>query len=49
MSPFYIVQTASAANPVSYPIDIVAISEGERWPEREVLHSPPTSAEIKNM
>jgi hypothetical protein len=38
------VQTSSGAHPTSYPP-----SQGIKRPRREADHSPPTSAEIKNM
>jgi hypothetical protein len=48
-SPLHVVQTGSGAHSASYTKGIGAISTVVKRPERKVDHSPPTSAEIKNM
>jgi len=44
----YTVQTGSGAHTASHSVGIEDLSRGLRWPEREVGHSPPPSAEVKN-
>jgi hypothetical protein len=44
----YTVQTGSGAHPASYSVSIGDLSRGLRRPGREVDHSPPFSAEVKN-
>jgi hypothetical protein len=45
----HVVQTGSKTHPVSYPMDIGALSLGVKRPWREADHSPPTSAEAKKI
>jgi hypothetical protein len=41
------VQNGSGAHPTSYPMDIRGSFPGVKRPGREVDHSPPSSAEVK--
>jgi hypothetical protein len=42
------VQTGSGAYPSSYPMGTRVSFSGVKRPEREIDHSPPSSAEVKN-
>jgi hypothetical protein len=42
------VQTVSGAHRVSYSMSTGVLSPGAKRPGREVNHSPPSSAEVKN-
>jgi hypothetical protein len=44
-----VVQTGSGVHPTSYPMVPGALSPGVKWQVREANHSPPTSAEVKEM
>jgi hypothetical protein len=44
----YTVETGSGAHTASYSVGIEDLSRGLRWPGREVGHSPPSRAEVKN-
>jgi hypothetical protein len=44
-----IVQTGSRVHPTSYPKGTRSLSQGVKRPGREADHSPPASAEVKNM
>jgi hypothetical protein len=43
------VQNGSGAHPASYPMGIRGTSLGVKWPGREADHSPPSSAEVKEL
>jgi hypothetical protein len=43
------VQTGSAAYPASYQMGIGVLTQGIKRPEREADHSPPSSAEVRNV
>jgi hypothetical protein len=45
---FVMLHTGSGAHPSPYPMGIWALSQGIKRPGREVDHSPPSSAEVKN-
>jgi hypothetical protein len=46
---FYSIQTGSGAHQASYQVGSGReISQGVKWPEREVNHSPQSNAEVKN-
>jgi hypothetical protein len=47
-SPLHSVQTDSGAHPTSYPMSTGGSFPGVKRPVREAVHSPPTSAEVKN-
>jgi hypothetical protein len=42
------VQTGSGTHPTSYPMGIERFSPRVKWPGSEVVHSPPSIAEVKN-
>jgi hypothetical protein len=48
-SPLEVIQTSSGAHPASYPMGSGAPTPGVKQPGSEPDHSPPTSAEVKNM
>jgi hypothetical protein len=45
----HVVQIGSGIHPTSYPIDTYRSFPGGRAPESESDHSPPASAEVKEM
>jgi hypothetical protein len=48
-SPLHVIQTSSEAHPASYPMGTGGSFLGVPQPGREADHSPPTSAEAKNI
>jgi hypothetical protein len=45
----HVIHTGSGANPASYPMDIRGSFPGGKAASAEADHSPPTSAEVKEM
>jgi hypothetical protein len=45
----YLLTSGSEVHPTSYPMGTGGSSPGVKRPDREVDHSPPTSAEVKKM
>jgi hypothetical protein len=43
------VQTGSGAYPIPYPVGTGVLSSGVKRPGREANHSPPSTAEVKNV
>jgi hypothetical protein len=39
----------AGAHLASYPVDTGVLSSGVKWPGHEADHSPPFSAEVKNV
>jgi hypothetical protein len=48
-SPLHVIHTRSGAHPASYPMGSGGSFPEVKRPGREADHSPPTSAEVKNM
>jgi hypothetical protein len=48
-SPYHRVQTGSGPHPASYPMGTRGSFPGVKRPGREADHSPPSSAEVKNV
>jgi hypothetical protein len=44
----YPVRTGSGAHPTMYAVGTWALSQGVKRPKRDVLHLPPSSAEVEN-
>jgi hypothetical protein len=44
-----VVQTGSGAHPASYLMVLGALSQEVKWQGLQADHSPPTSAEVKNI